>query len=95
MSKNPKLDRVLSRVDADRRGAIGKILTGAAIYATPVVASFSLNTLGGVAQAQVSNQPVTPVPAVSPASLAGVASLIGIAGAFLARGRKSKDSSES
>jgi len=44
MPANPKIERVLARVEPGRRDAMRKILAGA-VYAAPVVASFSMASL--------------------------------------------------
>jgi hypothetical protein len=86
MSDEQKMDQILKRVEPGRRDAVRKILLGAAIYAAPVVASFSMDSLGGVAQAQSRNQgPAQPVPATSNWSMAGIVAVLGAAGAFLLR----------
>jgi len=86
MNKNPKLERVLERFEPGRRDAVRKVLIGTAIYTAPVVASFSMDSLGGVAQAQVQNQTtVRSIPTTSPWNLVGLAGLLGAAGAFLLR----------
>jgi hypothetical protein len=86
MSNNEKMERVLRRFEPGRREAMRKILAGAAVYAAPVVASFSMDSLGGVARAQALNQTeVTPIPATSGWGLAGLVALLGASGAFLAR----------
>jgi hypothetical protein len=85
MNNQPKIDRVLQRVEPGRREALRKILAGTAIYAAPVVASFSIEGLGGVAQAQVSNQPPEAVPAMSKSGLAGLLAMMAAAGALLLR----------
>jgi hypothetical protein len=90
MSDEQKLDQVLERIEPGRRDAVRKILIGAAIYAAPVVASFSMDSLGGVAQAQSQNQTISavPVPATSNWGMAGVVAALGAVGAFvLRRGR--------
>lgn len=91
MSTNPKLERVLQRFEPGRRDAVRKILIGTAVYTAPVVASFSMDSLGGVAQAQSQNQTVrVTVPATSTWSLAGLAALLGAAGAFVLRRRRDR-----
>ena len=88
MKSNPKLERVLERFDPGRREAVRKVLIGTAIYTAPVVASFSMDSLGGVAQAQVQNQ--FSVPATSDWGLAGLAALLGGIGAFVLRRRRNR-----
>ena len=88
MSDEQKMDQVLERIEPSRRDAVRKILIGAAIYAAPVVASFSMDSLGGVAQAQSGNQPPQPVPSTSNWGMAGVVAALAAACAFvLRRGR--------
>jgi len=89
MSNDPKLERVLERFEPGRRDAVRKILIGTAIYTAPLVASFSMDSLGGVAQAQSRNQTnVEPIPTTSPWGLAGLVALVGAAGAFVLRWRR-------
>ena len=86
MSDEQKLDQVLERIEPGRRDAVRKILLGAAIYAVPVVASFRMDSLGGVAQAQVPNQTVVlAVPATSNWGMAGIVAALGAVGAFMRR----------
>ena len=89
MSDEQKMDQVLERIEPGRRDAVRKILLGAAIYAAPVVASFSMDSLGGVAQAQSQNQAL-PVPATSNWGTAGIVAALGAAGAFLLRRGRSR-----
>jgi len=93
MSTNPKIDRVLERFEPGRRDALRKIVVGSAVYAAPVVASFSMDSLGGVAQAQGNNQTIAPASVPAPAgwSLAALAALVSAAGAFLLRRRRDGD----
>jgi hypothetical protein len=97
MSKQQqKVERVLERIEPGRRDAVRKILLGATAYAAPVVAPFSMGSLGGVAQAQVPNQtevPTIPVPTTSVWGLAGLVATLGAAGALLVRRiRRDRDS---
>ena len=87
MSNKQKVDQVLERIEPGRRDAVRKILLGATVYAVPVVAPFSMGSLGGVAQAQSQNQvqPQQPVPAVSTWGMAGLIAAVGAAGALLVR----------
>jgi len=87
MSTNPSLERFLERVEPGRRDALRKILVGAAVYTAPIVASFTLESLDGQAQAQVSNQAVS-VPASSGWSLAALTGMVAAAGALLLRRRR-------
>ena len=89
MSTNPSLERFLERVEPGRRDALRKILVGAAVYSAPVVASFTLDSLDGQAQAQVSNQGVS-VPASSGWGLAALTGMIAAAGALLLRRRRGR-----
>ncbi|NDP43144.1 MAG: hypothetical protein GZ089_10595, partial [Aromatoleum sp.] len=79
MGTNPKIDRVLERFEPGRRDALRKIVIGSAVYAAPVVASFSMDSLGGVAQAQGRNQTTASVPAPGGWSLAALAALVSAA----------------
>ena len=88
MQKNPKIERIVSRMEPGRREALRKMLVTAA-YTAPVVASFSLNSLAQLPP-QCANQTgpcVTSVPATSPWSLAALAGALGAVGAFLLRRR--------
>ena len=88
MQTNPKIERVLSRVEPGRREAIRKILVTAA-YTAPVVASFSLDSLAQQPP-QCANQTgpcVTAVPATSSWGLAALAGALGAIGAVLLRRR--------
>ena len=85
MSDEQKIERVLERVEPGRRDAVRKILIGATVYTAPVVASFSMDSLGAAAAAQVQNQTQVNVPATSGWGLAGLATAMAAVGAFLAR----------
>jgi IPTL-CTERM motif len=92
MGTNPKIDRVLERFEPGRRDALRKIVIGSAVYVAPVVASFSMDSLGGIAQAQGNNQTrilgANAVPAPKGWSLAALAALVSAAGAYLLRRRR-------
>lgn len=88
MATNSTLERFLERVEPGRREALRKILVGAAVYTAPVVASFTMDSLDGQAQAQVSNQ--TSIPASSGWSLAALTGMIAAAGALLLRRRRGR-----
>ena len=91
MSTNPTIEKLLDRYEPERREALRKILLGTAIYATPVVASYSMQNLGGVANAQAINQTIGPsIPVDSGIALAATAGAIAAAGAFVLRRRRSK-----
>ena len=94
MSSNPKIDRVLERFEPGRRNALRKIVVGSAVYAAPVVASFSMDSLDGVARAAGGNQTVVQsVPAPKGWSLAALAALVSAAGALLLRRRRDREDS--
>jgi MYXO-CTERM domain-containing protein len=89
MSSNPKIDRVLARFEPGRRDALRKIAVGSAVYVAPVVASFSMESLGGVAQAQGNNQTVVQqVPATSGWTVAAMFGALTAAAAVLLRRRR-------
>jgi len=88
MNTNPSIERFLERIEPGRRDALRKILAGAAVYTAPVVASFTMDSLDGQAQAQVTNQ--VSVPASSGWSLAALTGLIAAAGAVLLRRRRAR-----
>lgn len=92
MGSNPKIEKLIARFAPERREALRKILLGTAIYTAPVVASYTMHNLGGVAQAQSSNQIAVQVPVDSGLGLAVAAGAVGAAGAFMLRRRRSKDS---
>jgi hypothetical protein len=88
MSTNPRFERFLERVDPRRREALRKILAGAVVYTAPLVASYSMSSLEGVAQAQSRNQTgVQAIPATSGWTLAAMAGAIGAAATLLLRRR--------
>ena len=96
MGTDAKIEKLLERYSPERRDALRKILLGTAIYAAPVVASYSMQSLGGVAQAQALCQNQTlgtcfPVPVDSGVALAAAVGAIGAAGAFVLRRRSRKD----
>jgi MYXO-CTERM domain-containing protein len=91
MSTNPKIEPLLERIDPSRRDTVRKLVAGAAIYAAPMIASFSMDSLEGVANAQVSNQvTVNPVPATSGWSVVALAGALSAAAAVLLRRRRDK-----
>jgi len=79
--------------DPSRRDAVRKILLGTAIYAAPLIASYSMDSLDGVAHAQSSNQTIglaRPIPTTSGWSLIALAGALAAAGAFVLRRRRDK-----
>lgn len=92
MGSNPKIEQLIARFAPERREALRKILLGTAIYTAPVIASYTMHNLGGVAQAQSSNQTraTNPVPVDSGLGLAAAAGAVGAAGAFLLRRRRDR-----
>lgn len=92
MPNNPKIDRVLARVEPGRREAMRRILAGAA-YTAPVVASFSMASLDAVAQARCNNQSAptcVDIPTTSPWTLAAMAGALGAVGAWFLRRRRER-----
>lgn len=93
MSTNPDFERVLDRIDASRRDSVRKILAGAVIYSAPMIASYSMDSLDGIAHAKGPNQtigPPVPIPATSGWSVAALAGALAAAGAFVIRRRRAK-----
>jgi MYXO-CTERM domain-containing protein len=92
MGTNPDFDRMLERVDPSRRDAVRKILLGAALYTAPLIASYSMDSLEGVASAQASNQTLgpQPIPASSGWSLVALTGALSAAAAFVLRRRRDK-----
>jgi MYXO-CTERM domain-containing protein len=91
MPSQPGFERVLERIDPTRRDAVRKILLGTAIYAAPMIASYSMDSLDGVAHAQSSNQTIVrTVPTSSGWSLIALAGAMAAAGAFALRRRREK-----
>lgn len=89
MSTNPRFERFLERVEPSRRDTLRKLLAGAVVYSAPLVASYSMNSLEGVAQAQSTNQSVQqPIPASSGWTLTALAGAIAGAAAVALRRRK-------
>ncbi|HEY8244613.1 MAG: hypothetical protein ACHQJ7_02090 [Vicinamibacteria bacterium] len=92
MSTNPKIETLLERYSPERREMLRKILLGTAIYAAPVIASYSMQNLGGVANAQAGNITIgTAIPVDSGLGLAAATGAIAAAGAFVLRRRRRKD----
>lgn len=102
MGDRPELEKLIERYEPSRRDALRKILLGTAIYAAPVVASYSMKSLGGEVQAQLiclnqTNGPgcvPTSVPVDSGLALAAAAGAVGAAGAFMLRRRRSRKDSD-
>ncbi|HUH95201.1 MAG TPA: IPTL-CTERM sorting domain-containing protein [Casimicrobiaceae bacterium] len=90
MSTQPDFERLLERVDASRRDAVRKLLVGAALYTAPLIASYSMDSLEGVANAQVPNQTPAAIPATSGWSLVALAGALSAAAAFALRRRRGK-----
>ncbi len=91
MSTNPRFERFLERIDPSRREALRKILAGTVLYSAPLIASFSMQSLEGVAQAQSKNQTqVQAVPASSGWTLTALAAAIGAAATLLIRRRRDR-----
>jgi len=89
MSTDPKIEKLLERYSPERREMLRKIVLGTAIYAAPMIASYSMQNLGGVANAQSGNQSAIPVD--SGLGLAAATGAIAAAGAFVLRRRRRKD----
>jgi hypothetical protein len=91
MPSHPEFERMLERIDPSRRDAVRKILLGTAIYAAPMIASYSMDSLDGVAHAQSSNQTIPrAVPATSGWTLVALTGALAAAGTFLLRRRRDK-----
>jgi hypothetical protein len=91
MSSNPRFERFLERIDPSRREALRKILAGTVLYSAPLIASFSMQSLEGVAQAQGPNQTLPQaVPASSGWTLTAMAAAIGAAATLLLRRRRDR-----
>lgn len=88
MSTNPGFERFLERIDPSRREALRKILAGAVLYSAPLVASFSMHSLEGTAQAQSLNQQA--IPATSGWTLAALTAALGAAGTWALRRRRGR-----
>jgi hypothetical protein len=88
MSTNPGFERFLERIDPTRRDVLRKILAGAAVYSAPLVASFSMHSLDGTAQAQSLNQQA--IPATSGWTLAALAAALGAAATWALRRRRDR-----
>ena len=56
MSTNPRFERFLERIDPAAGKRCARSLPERVLYSAPLVASFSMNSLEGVAQAQSRNQ---------------------------------------
>ena len=90
MSSNPKVEQLLARYSPERREALRKILLGTTIYVAPLVASYSMQNLGGVANAQSGNVGASSIPVDSGLGLAAAAGAVAAAGAFVLRRRRGK-----
>jgi hypothetical protein len=92
MGSNPKVEQLLVRYSPERREALRKILLGTVLYTAPVIASYSMHSLGGVAQAQATNMTIgaQPVPVDSGLGLLAAAGAVGAAGAFMLRRRRDR-----
>jgi hypothetical protein len=90
MSTNPRFEGFLQRIDPNRRDALRKILAGTVVYSAPLIASFSMSSLDGVAQAQLRNQTGQAIPASSGWTLAALTAAIGAAAAFVLRRRRDR-----
>ncbi|HZI83125.1 MAG TPA: IPTL-CTERM sorting domain-containing protein [Casimicrobiaceae bacterium] len=91
MPTNSDLERLIERMNPSRRDAVRKILAGAAIYTAPMIASYSMDSLDGVAHAQAANQTVpAQIPTTSGWSLIALAGALSAAGAFVLRRRRGK-----
>jgi hypothetical protein len=88
MSTNPEFERFLQRIGPSRREALRKLLAGTVLYSAPLIASFSMNSLEGVAQAQSRNQ--ISIPATSGWTLTAMAAAIGAAAALVLRRRRDR-----
>lgn len=92
MSTNPTIEKLLERYSPERRDMLRKILLGTTIYAAPMIASYSMQNLGGIANAQSQNQTIgTAIPVDSGLGLAAATGAIAAAGAFVLRRRRRKD----
>ena len=89
MSTNPRFERLLERIDPTRREALRKILAGTVVYSAPLIVSFSMDSLDGVAQAQSVNQ-TRPIPASSGWTLTALAGAIGASAMFMFRRRRDR-----
>jgi hypothetical protein len=92
MTTTPGVERLLERIDPSRRDAVRKLLVGAAVYTAPMIASFSMESLDGVANAQARNQTAGPteIPATSGWSLIALAGALSAAAAVVLRRRRDK-----
>lgn len=91
MGSNPKIEQLIARYAPERREAFFNDPATTEIYTAPVIASYSMNHLGGVAQAQSGNQSrPAAVPIDDGLGLAAAAGAVGVAGAFLLRRRRER-----
>jgi hypothetical protein len=89
MSTNSSVERLLDRVEPGRREYLRRILrstvAGTVVYTAPLITSFSMESLDGVAHAQSANQVATRTPTTSGWVLAALIGMVGAVGAFLVR----------
>jgi hypothetical protein len=93
MSTNPSFERLLERIDPSRREVLRKLIAGAVVYSAPMIASFSMESLDGVANAQAPNQTrgaPAPIPTTSGWSLMALAGALSAAAAIMFRRRRDK-----
>jgi hypothetical protein len=89
VSTNPGFERFLERIDPTRREVLRKILAGAAVYSAPLIASYSMHSLEGTAQAQSLNQ-TQGIPATSGWTLAALTAALGAAATWALRRRRDR-----
>jgi hypothetical protein len=92
MSANSEFEELLEKVDPDRRDVVRKLLLGTAVYSAPLVISYSMDSVEGLARAQSKNQTIVgePIPTASGWTLTALAGALAAAGAILIRRRGGK-----